>query len=60
MARFPPPSDELWITMNGKAVMVDTLEPEKWNACKKKMMENVGKTMSAEWLSEPFIPNKRG
>ncbi|WP_101908850.1 hypothetical protein [Marasmitruncus massiliensis] len=59
MPRFPPPCDELLITINGETVPVQSLPPEEWAAYKKKMMENVGRIMSAELAREAMMSRER-
>lgn len=54
MPRFPQPYDELWITRNGKAVPVASLTPAEWDACEKKMLENVGRALSAQGNKQTF------
>lgn len=52
MPRFPPPNDIAFVILeDGKAVPVKSLPKEKWDECRKKMMENVGRIMSS-YLSQ--------
>jgi len=47
MPKHPPLWGECFIKLeNGETVPVNSLSPEKWAECRKKMMENVGRVMS--------------
>lgn len=54
MPRFPPPNDVVYIILDGKAVPVKSLPEDEWERCCKKMMENVGKSVSAYLAGEEW------
>lgn len=60
MARFPPPQDELFVMIDGKAVTVDSLQPATWRTCKAKLLKDVGRMMSTEWNGDSFKLDKKG
>lgn len=60
MARFPPPNDELFVSIDGKAVTVDSLKPDTWRTYKAKLLKDVGRMMSAESNGDSFKSDKKG
>ena len=50
--KYPPPCDEAFLLVDGQPVPIKELPPEVWLAAQDKMMENVGRVMSAYWTSK--------